>query len=40
MVADLEALRLEVADAWDKAEHAVKLGEQVNGQVVNPTFSK
>ena len=38
MTAELAGLRLSVADAWDKAEHAIKLAEQVNGQVVNPAI--
>ena len=38
MTSELAELRQSVADAWDKAEHAVKLAEQVNSQVVNPAI--
>lgn len=38
MSVSLAEHRLAVADAWDKAEHAIKLAEQVNGQVVNPAI--
>lgn len=35
---DLSTLKAEVALAWNKAEGAVKLAEQVNGQVINPAI--
>jgi hypothetical protein len=38
MPRDLVGLREQVSVEWNRAEHAVKLAEQVNGQVVNPAI--
>jgi hypothetical protein len=34
----LEPLVFQIIDEWNKAEKAIKIAEQVNGEIINPAI--